>query len=107
MAFGSSGLFDSAFNVAHFLKIFSYMIPFAGVVCEYTNIPGEVNPEKEELEECRGILSTCASEVEHANKQLTQTSEALETTKRELAISKLEADTANQFKSEFLANMSH
>lgn len=35
MAFGSSELFDHHFNIAHFLKIFSYLIPFMGLAAEY------------------------------------------------------------------------
>ncbi|OUR97858.1 hypothetical protein A9Q84_06580 [Halobacteriovorax marinus] len=35
MALGSTALFDNHFNIAHFLKIFSYMIPFAGLAFEY------------------------------------------------------------------------
>lgn len=35
MAFGSSALFDAHFNVAHFLKIIAYAIPFAGLLFEY------------------------------------------------------------------------
>ncbi|MZH03332.1 MAG: PAS domain S-box protein, partial [Nitrospinae bacterium] len=35
MAFGSSSLFDNHFNIAHFLKIFAYLIPFIGLVLEY------------------------------------------------------------------------
>lgn len=31
MAFGSSGLHDSAFNVAHALKAFAYAVPLAGL----------------------------------------------------------------------------
>ena len=36
MAFGSSQLFDHHFNVAHFLKIVDYAVPFAGVLIAYT-----------------------------------------------------------------------
>ena len=35
MAFGSSSLFDNHFNIAHFLKIAAYWIPFIGLTLEY------------------------------------------------------------------------
>ncbi len=35
MAFGSSALFDNHFNIAHFLKIIAYLVPFVGMVMDY------------------------------------------------------------------------
>jgi len=35
MAFGSSTLFDNHFNIAHFLKILAYLIPFIGLALDY------------------------------------------------------------------------
>ncbi len=35
MAFGSSALFDNHFNIAHFLKIIAYFVPFVGMVMDY------------------------------------------------------------------------
>jgi len=35
MAFGSTSLFDNHFNIAHFLKIIAYLVPFAGLALEY------------------------------------------------------------------------
>ena len=35
MAFGASVLYDNHFNIAHFTKIFAYLIPFMGLVIEY------------------------------------------------------------------------
>ena len=35
MAFGSSTLFDNHFNIAHFLKIIAYLVPFLGLVLDY------------------------------------------------------------------------
>lgn len=35
MAFGSSALFDNHFNVAHFLKIVSYLVPLTGLILDY------------------------------------------------------------------------
>lgn len=35
MSFGSRDLFDSAFNVAHVIKIMAYLMPLAGLVIDY------------------------------------------------------------------------
>lgn len=35
MTFGSTALFDNSFNIAHFLKVISYLIPFCGLVLDY------------------------------------------------------------------------
>ena len=35
MAFGSTALFDNHFNIAHFLKILAYLVPFIGLCLEY------------------------------------------------------------------------
>ncbi len=35
MAFGSTALFDNHFNIAHFLKIIAYFVPFFGLAADY------------------------------------------------------------------------
>lgn len=35
MAFGSTALFDNHFNIAHFLKITAYIVPFLGLLLDY------------------------------------------------------------------------
>ncbi len=35
MSFGSTALFDNHFNIAHFLKIIAYLVPLAGLICDY------------------------------------------------------------------------
>ncbi len=37
MAFGSTALFDNAFNVAHFLKIVAYLVPLTGLALDYVH----------------------------------------------------------------------
>ncbi len=37
MTFGSSSLFDSNFNAAHYLKVVSYLVPMAGLLYDYVN----------------------------------------------------------------------
>ena len=43
MAFGSTQLFDSNFNIAHNLKIVEYLIPFLGLAAEYVNAHQKLN----------------------------------------------------------------
>ncbi|MCK5424421.1 MAG: PAS domain S-box protein, partial [Emcibacter sp.] len=54
MAFGSSSLFDNHFNIAHFLKIIAYMVPFMGLMMDYifayTQLSREVD-EKQSVQE--------------------------------------------------------
>ncbi|MEN8216886.1 MAG: ATP-binding protein [Pseudomonadota bacterium] len=40
MAFGSTALFDNNFNIAHFLKMMTYLVPFVGLCLDYvrTNV---------------------------------------------------------------------
>lgn len=38
MAFGSTALFDNHFNIAHFLKIVAYLVPFFGLCLENVRI---------------------------------------------------------------------
>jgi len=35
MAFGSTALYDNHFNIAHFLKIIAYLVPFTGLSMDY------------------------------------------------------------------------
>lgn len=65
MSFGSTALFDNHFNIAHFLKIFAYLVPFAGLALDYiytsrheknvtqdlVDIQGELRLEKERTDE--------------------------------------------------------
>jgi PAS domain S-box-containing protein len=49
MAFGSSTLFDNHFNIAHFLKIIAYLIPFIGLVLDYIGTYRKMNVVIEDL----------------------------------------------------------
>jgi PAS domain S-box-containing protein len=49
MAFGSSTLFDNHFNIAHFLKIIAYLIPFIGLVLDYIGTYRKMNIVIEDL----------------------------------------------------------
>ncbi|XGV88482.1 MAG: ATP-binding protein [Limnothrix sp. BL-A-16] len=41
MVFGSTALFDSGFNIAHFLKIVAYLVPFSGLCLSYVQVNRE------------------------------------------------------------------
>jgi signal transduction histidine kinase/AmiR/NasT family two-component response regulator len=61
MAFGSTQLFDSNFNIAHNLKIVEYLIPFLGLAAEYVNA-------HQKLDSSHGALA-------NTNEELTETAE--------------------------------
>jgi len=79
MAFGSTALHDSAFNVAHGLNAFSYLLPIAGILTDQV-------ATHRSLKSTAIRLSQQASDLENA---------------------KTKAEEASEAKSAFLANMSH
>ncbi len=79
MAFGSSGLHDSAFNVAHGLKAFAYAVPLAGLCLDNM-------AHHDEMSRLTNRLNSQAVALEDA---------------------RFGAEQASHAKSEFLANMSH
>lgn len=56
MAFGSAALFDNAFNIAHFLKVVSYLVPFGGLCLDYV--------------QTHLVKEAVVAEVQEANKEL-------------------------------------
>jgi signal transduction histidine kinase len=65
MAFGSTELFDSHFNVAHFLKIIAYLVPCTGLLLDYVRI------HKHELQ-TRKIEEMAKIKAEILNKKLSE-----------------------------------
>ncbi len=45
MAFGSTALFDNHFNIAHFIKIFAYLVPFLGLGLDYVETSRQLERE--------------------------------------------------------------
>ncbi|HEY9688738.1 MAG TPA: ATP-binding protein [Coleofasciculaceae cyanobacterium] len=56
MAFGSTALFDTSFNIAHFLKVIAYLVPFSGLCLSYI----QMNRER----------AVAIGELRHANQSL-------------------------------------
>ncbi len=67
MAFGSTALFDNDFNIAHFLKIFAYIMPAIGLLIEYiqtyTRLEHTKNLLFEEKTKSNSILENAISGI--------------------------------------------
>lgn len=62
MAFGSKVLFDNHFNIAHFLKIIAYLVPFLGLILDYIRTYREEADTAKELKQAMGVFSSILSE---------------------------------------------
>jgi len=61
MAFGSTELFDNSYNIAHGLKVISYLAPAMGLLKDYVDINLRLNDEiqaRKETEQARQVLSS-------------------------------------------------
>jgi signal transduction histidine kinase/DNA-binding response OmpR family regulator len=111
MAFGSTQLFDSHFNIAHFLKIIAYLVPLTGLILDYNYTYRRVDRINQDLKETLQKQQATAEELQVSEENLKRLNEKLEgkvlrrTKKLEEATAQAEA--ANEAKSQFLANMSH
>ena len=78
MAFGSQRLFDSDFNVAHFLKIIAYIVPLAGLVLDYIRTYQKQIVHHSELQKAHLKLNFKAKQMTDLNENLTQSNSELE-----------------------------
>ncbi|ALO36165.1 hypothetical protein CMT41_16580 [Colwellia sp. MT41] len=78
MAFGSQRLFDSDFNIAHFLKIIAYVIPLVGLVLDYVQTYKIQIAHHEQLKAAHEKLNTKACELDRTNNRLIQSNAELE-----------------------------
>ncbi|MBL4621731.1 MAG: ATP-binding protein [Immundisolibacteraceae bacterium] len=70
MAFGSTSLFDHHFNIAHFLKIFAYAVPFLGLLMDYIHTYEQKQNEAKTRELTEQALQRYTLELERSNKDL-------------------------------------
>jgi len=78
MAFGSQRLFDSDFNIAHFLKIIAYVIPLVGLVLDYIETYKKQIKQHEQLVVAHDRLNVKAFELDRSIYSLTQSNAELE-----------------------------
>ncbi|NQY09852.1 MAG: GHKL domain-containing protein [Flavobacteriales bacterium] len=72
MAFGSTSLFDNHFNIAHFLKIVAYVVPFSGLAMDYIQtykkeqmITKNLKEEQEKLKKINANLDSFVYVASH------------------------------------------
>lgn len=79
MTYGSTALFDNHFNIAHFLKVISYLVPFSGLVMDYhrtyresEDLNAQLISEIFEREYAEKKLAKQALELKRSNEELEQ-----------------------------------
>jgi signal transduction histidine kinase len=70
MTFGSTMLFDYHFNIAHFLKIIAYLVPFSGLTLDYIRTYREEARAVQQLTAAQQSLVDRHAELEQANADL-------------------------------------
>ncbi|MFT7677842.1 MAG: signal transduction histidine kinase [Planctomycetota bacterium] len=78
MAFGSAALFDSHFNVAHFMKVIAYGVPVVGLLFEYVWVLQSQREQVEMLVVAEKELVREKEALAVANKDLRQRNEELD-----------------------------
>jgi signal transduction histidine kinase/DNA-binding response OmpR family regulator len=61
VAFGSSALFDSHFNIAHYLKVIAYLTPCLGLMLEYVSTYDSLEAKEKALARSNSELEISAS----------------------------------------------
>lgn len=82
MTFGSTALFDNAFNVAHFLKIVAYFVPLLGLAIEYIQTyRQQARSLFEDLQKSLTFIKTLVHDILESTRftvQITRSGEKLE-----------------------------
>lgn len=65
MAFGSTQLYDSHYNIAHFLKIIAYLIPLFGLLVDYVDTSEHEKIQTRKAEEARGLIKESQNIFSH------------------------------------------
>ena len=114
MALGSAALYDNHFNIAHFLKIVAYSVPFAGLALDYVRTYRAEQRMVQQLDASRTDVLQRHAAVERINQDL---EEARRTTEKQVTELMLRSEAlaeardaaleSTRLKSDFLATMSH
>lgn len=78
MTFGSTALFDNHFNIAHFLKIVAYFVPFSGLSLDYIRTYREKANSVKQLEQAQLSLKEQIIQREKAEAELVTAKQELE-----------------------------
>ncbi|MBR57448.1 MAG: hypothetical protein CMH54_05240 [Myxococcales bacterium] len=70
MALGSREVFDAHFNIAHFLKLITYVVPLIGLCLEYMRLQELLDQERQEREQAEQELAERADELARSNADL-------------------------------------
>lgn len=62
MVFGSTALYDNHFNIAHFLKIVAYVVPFVGLSLDYIRTYREEAAVARQLRQSMGVFGSILNE---------------------------------------------
>ncbi|AFY39507.1 integral membrane sensor signal transduction histidine kinase [[Leptolyngbya] sp. PCC 7376] len=110
MSFGSTALFDNHFNIAHFLKIITYVVPLAGLICDYYWTYKEVDSVNRDLNlriqaqeetaaallDSENLLLTKNQELEDAFSSLQETQTQLIQTEKMSSLGQMVAGIAHE-----------
>lgn len=78
MGFGYSAVFDSHFNVAHFLKVTGYSIPLIALMLDFSSIYAQLSDRHKELSIVNDRLNSTYMRLSITNNELEQINEQLE-----------------------------
>jgi len=77
MAFGSREIFDSHFNIAHWVKVIAYLVPFMGLLLDYIQTYQSEKEAQQTLKDAQVALLEQSKELEIKNKKLFHSNQEL------------------------------
>ncbi len=95
MAYGSVALFDNHFNIAHFLKIIAYLVPFAGLVLDYIHTYQSVQNTNDSLSNEINERKIAQQHLAKANRVASEAMEQLKTVNANMEQANLRLETSN------------